>query len=46
MKNPVQTAGFWRIDIGEVYRARRSPVPARGAFFDGAAMHILVFIRE
>src|SRR5712672_2728640 len=39
-KKPRPDGGVWRIDVGEVYRARRSPVPARGAFFDGAAMHI------
>jgi hypothetical protein len=45
IKNPVQTAGFCGKRFRrEVYRARRSAVPGRGAFFDGAAIHRFVII--
>ena len=45
IKNPVQTAGFWGSVVREVYRARRSPVPGRGPFFDDSCARIRDHVR-
>jgi hypothetical protein len=45
IKNPVKTAGFFRIGVErEVYRARRPEVPGWGAFFDDVAIHRFVIM--